>query len=88
MKAQLDGTLQQLQDLGPQLQANLQAIENTNKDLTQNINDQLAQYADLQKRLEISQSAQETVTQAQTKTDADLSALGSEYVIIELDRRR
>ena len=52
VKAQLDGTLQQLQDLGPQLQANLQAIENTNKDLTQNINDQLAQYADLQKRLE------------------------------------
>ena len=31
VKAQLDGTLQQLQDLGPQLQANLQAIENTNK---------------------------------------------------------
>lgn len=79
VKAQLDGTLQQLQDLGPQLQANLQAIENTNKDLTQNINDQLAQYADLQKRLEAISSAQETVTQAQTKTDADLTALGSEY---------
>ena len=79
MKAQLDGTLQQLQDLGPQLQANLQAIENTNKDLTQNINDQLAQYADLQKRLEEISKTQETVTQAQTKTDADLSALGSEY---------
>ena len=79
MKAQLDGTLQQLQDLGPQLQANLQAIENTNKDLTQNINDQLTQYADLQKRLEEISKSQETVTQAQTKTDADLSALGSEY---------
>ena len=79
VKAQLDGTLQQLQDLGPQLQANLQAIENTNKDLTQNINDQLTQYADLQKRLEEISKAQETVTQAQTKTDADLSALGSEY---------
>ena len=79
VKAQLDGTLQQLQDLGPQLQANLQAIENTNKDLTQNINDQLTQYADLQKRLEEISKTQETVTQAQTKTDADLSALGSEY---------
>ena len=79
VKAQLDGTLQQLQDLGPQLQANLQAIENTNKDLTQNINDQLTQYADLQKRLEEISKSQETVTQAQTKTDADLSALGSEY---------
>ncbi len=30
----------QLQDLGPRLQASLQAIKNTNKDLTQNINDQ------------------------------------------------
>lgn len=79
VKAQLDGTLKQLQDLGPQLQANLQAIENTNKDLTQNINDQLKQYADLQRRLEEISKAQETVTQAQTKTDADLSALGSEY---------
>ena len=79
VKAQLDGTLQQLQELGPQLQANLQAIENTNKDLTQNINDQLTQYADLQKRLEEISKTQETVTQAQTKTDADLSALGSEY---------
>ena len=62
MKAQLDGTLKQLQDLGPQLQANLQAIENTNKDLTQNINDQLKQYADLQRRLEEISKAQETVT--------------------------
>ena len=79
VKAQLDGTLQQLQDLGPQLQANLQAIENTNKDLTQNINDQLTQYAELQKRLEEISKSQETVTQAQTKTDADLSALGFEY---------
>ena len=63
VKAQLDGTLQQLQDLGPQLQANLQAIENTNKDLTQNINDQLTQYAELQKRLRRDLKIKETVTQ-------------------------
>ena len=50
VKAKLDDTLKQLQVLGPELQANLTAIENTNKDLTQNINDQLTQYADLQKR--------------------------------------
>ena len=79
VKAKLDDTLKQLQVLGPELQANLTAIENTNKDLTQNINDQLAQYADLQKRLEEISTAQATVTEAQTKTDADLSALGSEY---------
>ena len=79
VKAKLDDTLKQLQVLGPELQANLTAIENTNKDLTQNINDQLEQYADLQKRLEEISTAQATVTEAQTKTDADLSALGSEY---------
>ena len=79
VKAKLDDTLKQLQVLGPELQANLTAIENTNKDLTQNINDQLTQYADLQKRLEEISTAQATVTEAQTKTDADLSALGSEY---------
>ena len=45
VRAQLDGTLKQLKDLGPQLSANLLAIENANKDLTANINDQLAQYA-------------------------------------------
>ena len=79
VKAKLDDTLKQLQVLGPELQANLTAIENTNKDLTQNINDQLTQYAELQKRLEAISTAQATVTEAQTKTDADLSALGSEY---------
>ena len=41
VRAQLDGTLKQLKDLGPQLSANLLAIENANKDLTANINDQL-----------------------------------------------
>ena len=35
VKAKLDDTLKQLQVLGPELQANLTAIENTNKDLTQ-----------------------------------------------------
>ena len=47
VKAQLDGTLQRLQDLGPQLQRNLEEIENSNNELTKNINDQLQQYADL-----------------------------------------
>ena len=79
VKAKLDDTLKQLQVLGPELQANLTAIENTNKDLTQNINDQLTQYAELQKQLEDISKTQETVTEAQIKTDADLSALGSEY---------
>ena len=79
VRAQLDGTLKQLKDLGPQLSANLLAIENANKDLTANINDQLAQYANLQKKLEDISTAQETDNQAQTKTDADLSSLGSEY---------
>lgn len=79
VKAQLDGTLQQLKDLGPQLSANLLAIENANKDLTANINDQLTQYANLQKKLEDISTAQEADNQAQTKTDADLSSLGSEY---------
>lgn len=79
VRAQLDGTLKQLKDLGPQLSANLLAIENANKDLTANINDQLTQYAELQKKLEDISTAQETDNQAQTKTDADLSSLGSEY---------
>ena len=79
VRAQLDGTLKQLKDLGPQLSANLLAIENANKDLTANINDQLAQYAELQKKLDAISTAQETDNQAQTKTDADLSSLGSEY---------
>lgn len=79
VRAQLDGTLKQLKDLGPQLSANFLAIENANKDLTANINDQLAQYANLQKKLEDISTAQETDNQAQTKTDADLSSLGSEY---------
>lgn len=79
VRAQLDGTLKQLKDLGPQLSANLLAIENANKDLTANINDQLTQYANLQKKLEDISTAQETDNQAQTKTDADLSSLGSEY---------
>ena len=34
VKAQLDGTLQRLQDLGPQLQRNLEEIENSNNELT------------------------------------------------------
>ena len=79
VRAQLDGTLKQLKDLGPQLSANLLAIENANKDLTANINDQLTQYAELQKKLDAISTAQETDNQAQTKTDADLSSLGSEY---------
>lgn len=79
IKAQLDGTLQRLQDLGPQLQRNLEEIENSNNELTKNINDQLQQYADLQKRLESISNAQESSNLAQTKTDVDLSALGSEY---------
>lgn len=79
VRAQLDGTLKQLKDLGPQLSANLLAIENANKDLTANINDQLTQYANLQKKLEDISTAQEADNQAQTKTDADLSSLGSEY---------
>ena len=77
VKAQLDGTLQRLQDLGPQLQRNLEEIENSNNELTKNINDQLQQYADLQKRLESISNAQESSNLAQTKTDVDLSALGS-----------
>lgn len=79
VRAQLDGTLKQLKDLGPQLSANFLAIENANKDLTANINDQLTQYAELQKKLDAISTAQETDNQAQTKTDADLSSLGSEY---------
>lgn len=79
VRAQLDGTLKQLKDLGPQLSANLLAIENANKNLTANINDQLTQYAELQKKLDAISTAQETDNQAQTKTDADLSSLGSEY---------
>lgn len=79
VRAQLDVTLKQLKDLGPQLSANLLAIENANKDLTANINDQLTQYAELQKKLDAISTAQETDNQAQTKTDADLSSLGSEY---------
>ena len=58
---------------------NLEEIENSNNELTKNINDQLQQYADLQKRLESISNAQESSNLAQTKTDVDLSALGSEY---------
>ncbi len=56
----------------PQLQATFKQSETINKDSTQNINDQLTQYADLQNARKRYQK-QETVTQAQTKTDADVS---------------
>ena len=67
-----------MQDLGPQLQRNLEEIENSNNELTKNINDQLQQYADLQKRLESISNAQETATMLKLRR-MDLSALGSEY---------
>ena len=79
IKERLDNALSELNKLGPDLTANLQQIEDSNKALTDSMSEQMALYVQLTEKIESMRSSRESSTDALNKTDADLSSLNSEF---------
>ena len=79
IKGRLDTALKKLEDLGPDLQNNLEQIEKSNETLTEEISKQLALYKDVQQKLKDISTSRETSSKALQKTDADMSSLNSEF---------
>ena len=79
IKERLDNALSELNKLGPDLTANLQQIENSNKALTDSMREQMALYVQLTEKVESMRTSRESSTDALNKTDADLSSLNSEF---------
>ncbi|MGT2708798.1 type VII secretion protein EsaA [Streptococcus panodentis] len=72
VKEQLDTTI-------GNLKTKLATIKESNEKLATEIGEQINLYENLQKRLSEISTSQKTSTDAQTKTDADLTSLGSEF---------
>ena len=79
IKERLDNALSELNKLGPDLTANLQQIEDSNKALTDSMREQMALYVQLTEKVESMRTSRESSTDALNKTDADLSSLNSEF---------
>ncbi|EFX94844.1 type VII secretion protein EsaA [Streptococcus sanguinis VMC66] len=79
IKERLDKALNKLNELGPDLAANLKQIEDSNEALTKNIREQMDLYDQLTKKLEDMRTSRVSSTDALKKTDTDLSSLNSEF---------
>ncbi len=79
IKERLDKALNKLNELGPDLAANLKQIEDSNEALTKNIREQMDLYDQVTKKLEDMRTSRVSSTDALKKTDTDLSSLNSEF---------